>query len=130
NLGPLNLDLGFKPPTGVGLAVDGGGFKGGGFLRFEPELAQYSGSLELEFRDQLTVKAIGLLNTRLPNGQSGFSLLIVISSEFTPIQLGFGFKLNGVGGLLGLNRTAKIDRLASGLRDNTLNNILFPTNVI
>ena len=30
NLGPLNLDAGFKPPAGVGLTVDGGGFKGGG----------------------------------------------------------------------------------------------------
>jgi hypothetical protein len=130
NLGPLNLGAAFKPPAGVGLSVDGGGFKGGGFLRFEPELEQYSGMLELEFQDQLTVKSIGLLSTRLPNGQSGFSLLLVISSEFTPIQLGFGFKLNGVGGLLGLNRTVRIDRLASGLRDNTLNSILFPTDVI
>ena len=130
NLGLLGLSPHFKPPTGLGLSVDGGGFKGGGFLRFEPELEQYSGILELEFQDQLTVKAIGLLNTRLPNGQKGFSLLIVISSEFTPIQLGFGFKLNGVGGLLGLNRTVKTDRLVSGLRDNTLNSILFPTDVI
>ena len=32
NLGPLHLDVGFKPPNGVGLSIDGGGFKGGGFL--------------------------------------------------------------------------------------------------
>jgi hypothetical protein len=130
NLGPLDLAAAFKPPTGVGLSVDGGGFKGGGFLSFEPEQARYSGILELEFQDQLTVKAIGLLNTRLPNGQTGFSLLIVISSEFTPIQLGFGFRLNGVGGLLGLNRTVNTDRLVSGLRDNTLSSILFPTDIV
>ncbi|HET9768247.1 MAG TPA: DUF6603 domain-containing protein [Thermoanaerobaculia bacterium] len=130
NLGLLDLAADFKPPTGVGLAVDGGGFKGGGFLSFEPEQARYTGILELEFQDQLTVKAIGLLDTRLPNGQTGFSLLIVISSEFTPIQLGFGFKLDGVGGLLGLNRTVNTDRLVSGLRDNTLNSILFPTDVV
>jgi hypothetical protein len=130
NLGEANLAVDFKPPGGIGLSVDGGGFKGGGFLEFNPEDERYSGMLELEFQDQFTVKAIGLLNTRLPNGQKGFSLLIVISAEFTPIQLGFGFKLNGVGGLLGLNRTVKIDRLVNGLRDNTLNSILFPTDVI
>lgn len=130
NLGPLDLSFGFKPPTGVGLSIDGGGFKGGGFLDFEPEEARYSGMLELEFQDQFTLKAIGLLTTRLPNGQSGFSLLIVISSEFTPIQLGLGFKLNGVGGLLGLNRTINIEPLRTGLRDNTLSSILFPTDII
>ena len=32
NLGPLDLDVGFKPPNGVGLSLDGGGFSGGGFL--------------------------------------------------------------------------------------------------
>jgi hypothetical protein len=130
NVGPLNVGVDFKPPSGVGLSVDGGGFKGGGFLRFEPEQARYTGMLELEFQDQLTVKAIGLLNTRLPNGQAGFSLLIVISAEFTPIQFGFGFRLEGVGGLLGLNRTVNTDRLVSGLRDNTLGSILFPTDIV
>lgn len=128
--GDLKLDFGFKPPEAIGLVLDGGGFKGGGFLDFEPEEERYSGVLELEFQDQFTLKAFALLNTRLPNGQSGFSLLIVISSEFTPIQLGFGFKLNGVGGLLGLNRTVKIEPLRTGLRDNTLSSILFPTDII
>ncbi|HSK62181.1 MAG TPA: DUF6603 domain-containing protein, partial [Pyrinomonadaceae bacterium] len=131
NLGPVDLDLGFKPPTGLGLSIDGGGFKGGGFLDFEPEEGRYAGMLELEFQDQFTVKAIGLLTTRLPNNAGGgFSLLIMISSEFTPIQLGLGFKLNGVGGLLGLNRTINIEPLRTGLRENRLNSILFPTDII
>ena len=130
NLGPLDVHAGFKAPSGVGLTVDGGGFKGGGFLAFEPESARYSGMLELEFQDRFTVKAFGLVETRLPNAQPGFSLVIVISAEFTPVQLGFGFTLNGVGGLLGLHRTTNVDRLATGLRDQTLGNILFPTDII
>src|SRR5262249_55791431 len=120
NLGPVDLDIGFKPPSGLGLSIDGGGFKGGGFLDFEPEEERYSGMFELEFQNQFTLKAFGLLNTRLPNGQEGFSLLIVISSEFTPIQLGLGFKLNAVGGLLGHNRTIDIKPLRTGLPGNTL----------
>jgi hypothetical protein len=130
NLGVADLDIGFKPPTGIGLSIDGGGFKGGGFIGFEPEQALYSGMLELEFQDQFTLKAFALLNTRLPNGQSGFSLLIIISSEFTPIQLGLGFKLAGVGGLLGLNRTINIEPLRAGLRANTLSSVLFPTDIV
>ena len=130
NFGVFGLSPKFKPPTALGLSIDGGGFKGGGFLDFEPDEARYSGMLELEFQDQFTLKAFGLLNTRLPDGQSGFSLLIVISSEFTPIQLGLGFKLNGVGGLLGLNRTINIEPLRAGLRDNTLSSVLFPTDIV
>lgn len=130
NLGLAGLSPAFNPPSGVGLSVDGGGFKGGGFLDFEPERARYAGMLELEFQDRLSLKAIGLLTTRLPSGEDGFSLLIVISGEFTPVQLGFGFTLNGVGGLLGLNRTVKTERLRTGIRDNTLSNILFPSDIV
>ena len=45
----------------------------------------------------------------MPDGSHGFSLLIIITAEFGPgIQLGFGFTLIGVGGLLGLNRTMQL----------------------
>ena len=50
----------------------------------------------------------------MPDGSPGFSLLIVITAEFgTGIQLGFGFTLIGVGGLLGLNRTMRLARRSS-----------------
>jgi hypothetical protein len=84
NAGPFDVRAGFKPPSGLGLSIDGGGFKGGGFLKFEPEESRYSGHLELEFENRLTLKAFGLLTTKLPNGQPGFSLLILISAEFAP----------------------------------------------
>ena len=48
--------------------------------------------MELSFKF-LSLKAIGLLNTKFPDGRPGFSLLIIIAAEFTPIQLGFGFTL-------------------------------------
>ena len=47
-----------------------------------------------------------------------------------PIQLSYGFTLLGVGGLLGLNRTVELDALQVGVRDGTLNSILFPTDVV
>jgi hypothetical protein len=130
NLGPLDLSFAFKPPTGVGLSVDGGGFRGGGFLSFEPALGRYAGTLELDFQDELTLNAIGLVTTPLPDGSDGFSLLIVITAEFTPIKLGLGFTLNGVGGLLGLNRTTKVDVLSAGIKTNALASVLFPQNIL
>ena len=71
-------------------------------------------------RASCSVKAVGIINTKMPDGSPGFSLLILISAEFTPIQLSFGFTLNGVGGLIGLNRTIFVKALADGLRTNAI----------
>lgn len=130
NLGPVQFDLSFKSPNGIGLNIDGGGFKGGGFLDFDATNRRYSGALVLEYEDRISLNAIGIITTQLPDGSSGYSLLIVITSEFNPVQLGLGFTLNGVGGLLGLNRTADVERLRRGLRDKTLDSVLFPQNAI
>jgi len=130
NLGPLQLDPGLKPPSGVGLSISGGGFSGGGFLGIEPDKGQYSGTLELQFQDFINLKAVGILNTRMPDGSEGFSLLVIITAEFVPIQLGFGFTLNGVGGLLGVNRTVLYEPLRLGVRDGSLNSVLFPQDVV
>ena len=111
NLGPLDVAFGFKPPNGVGLSIDAGVVKGGGYLYFDFDAGEYAGALELTIADFLSLKAIGLITTRMPDGSQGFSLLIIITAEFGPgLQLGFGFTLIGVGGLLGLNRTMRAAR--------------------
>lgn len=130
NLGFANIDFAFSPPNGIGLSLDGGGFKGGGFLKINVDKGEYAGVLELEFQSLFSVKAIGILNTKLPDGSRGFSLIILITAEFPPIQLGFGFTLLGVGGLLGLNRTMVVERLAAGVKDGSLSYLLFPTDVV
>jgi hypothetical protein len=129
-LGNADLSLGFKPPSGVGLAIDAGGFSGGGFLFFDPDKGEYAGGLELEFQGVISVKALGLITTRMPDGSKGFSLLIIITAEFPPIQLSFGFTLLGVGGLLGLNRTVVYDVLRGGVQDDSLESVLFPQNIV
>ncbi len=125
NLGPVDLAAHFKPPNGIGVTVDAAAVRGGGYLFFDPQKEQYAGVLHLEF-EKLTFNAFGLLTTRLPDGSRGFSLLIIVqASGFTPIQLGFGFTLNGIGGLLGINRTVAVDVLRAGVRNRTLDSILF-----
>ena len=129
-LGPADLDIGFMPPDGVGLSLDTGGFKGGGFLRLDSERGEYAGALELDFHGLFSVKAVAIITTKTPDGSPGFSLLILIVSEFTPIQLSFGFTLNGVGGLLGLNRSINVNALVEGIRTNAIESILFPKDVV
>lgn len=131
NVGVAQIDLDFKPPTGVGLSIDAGIVKGGGYLYLDFDKGEYAGALELVFSGFLTVKAIGLITTRMPDGSDGFSLLIIISAEFgTPFQLGYGFTLNAVGGLLGLNRTMELELIANGVRTGAIESVMFPDDII
>lgn len=129
NLGPLDLAVGFEPPDGIGLSVDSGVVTGGGFLRFDPDEERYSGVVQLRAGD-VAVDAVGLLTTRLPDGGEGFSLLVLVAGEFTPIRLGLGFTLNGVGGLLGVNRSVKSGALGDAVRQGSLDSVLFPDDPV
>ena len=129
-LGDLDLDFAFKPPDGLGLVVDAGAVTGGGFLEIDAANGRYAGILQLELGDEISISAIGLLDTRLPGGAPGFSFLIIVAAEFPPIQLGFGFALAGVGGLAGINRTIVVDALQAGVRSHSVDNILFPEDPV
>lgn len=131
NLGPVDLVLQFKPPNGVGLAIDTGAVKGGGYLFFDHDREEYAGTLELVFSEWINLKAIGLITTKMPDGSKGFSLLVIITAEFgSGIQLGYGFTLLGVGGLLGLSRTVMIEALKEGIRTGAVESVMFPQNVV
>ena len=131
NLGPAQLDLSFLPPKGVGLSVNAGVVTGGGFLYIDKDRGEYAGALQLEIANFLSVAAIGLISTKMPDGTPGFSLLIILTADFgAGIQLSFGFTLLAVGGLLGLNRTVLFQPLLDGIRTNAVQSIMFPQDVI
>ena len=131
NLGPARLDVAFKPPTGAGLSLDLAIITGGGFLSVDAARGEYTGILQFKIAGFIDVTAIGLITTKNPDGTPGFSLLIVLTADFGPgIQLGFGFTLNAVGGILGLNRTMVFDALLQGVRTNAIASVMFPRDVI
>jgi hypothetical protein len=129
NLGPVQLDLKFKPPDGAGLEVDAGPIGGGGFMSFDDNQKQYAGILELLI-PELSLTVIGLVTTRMPDGSNGFSMLVIVAVELPPIQLGMGFTLNKIGGLLGVNRGMNTDALQAGLKTGALDSIQFPHDVV
>ncbi len=130
-LGSADFVMGFKPPNGVGVSINAGAVIGGGYLFFDFEKEEYAGVVELTIAGFISAKAIGLITTRMPDGSKGFSMLLIITVEFfPPYQLGYGFTLMAVGGLVGLNRTVLLDPLREGVRTGAVSSIMFPQDVI
>jgi hypothetical protein len=134
NLGPVDLrPPRFRPPNGLGIVIDAGPITGGGFLSLDYEKGRYAGILEISMFE-ISVTAIGLLDTKHEDGSDlpppGFSFMLIVAVEFSPIQLGYGFTLNGVGGLAGIHRTFNTEALQSGLRSGALDSIMFPEDPV
>ena len=128
NLGIADVALAFKPPSGVALVIDSAGVSGGGFLKFDEPNHQYAGVLQLQFTD-LALEAFGIITTQV-EGTAGYSLLALIDANFPPVALGWGFTLNGVGGLRAVNRAASVDALRAAVKADKLSAVLFPKNAI
>lgn len=130
NLGLFDVGFGFKPPNGIGISIDASVVKGGGYLYIDSDKGLYYGAAELTINELVSVKAIAIINTKLPDGSEGYSFLVLISAEFSPIQLGLGFTLSGVGGLVGVHRGMEIGSIAGAVMDDTLKNMLFPEDPV
>lgn len=129
SLGFMDLALGFKPPNGIGLLLDAGIVKGGGYLFIDQQRGEYAGALELKI-GPIGVKAIALLSTKMPDGSEGWSLLLMIYGQFPPIQLSWGFVLTGIGGMIGLQHSTSLDGLQASVASGVLDDILFPEDPV
>ena len=110
NAGPFDIDVGFMPPDGAGLVVDGAGVTGGGFLKHDDGKHEYSGVLQLQFIN-LALQAFGLITTQVAGG-AGYSLLALVDAEFPPVQLGWGFHARWRGRAAG-GASHRLDRRAA-----------------
>ncbi|WP_455243731.1 DUF6603 domain-containing protein, partial [Petrachloros mirabilis] len=131
NLGPINLESPqFHPPIGAGAFIETEAFTGEGYLRFEEDDKRYVGMLQIE-ASGYGVAATGLITTKMPDGSNGFSMLAIIAAEFNPgISLGAGFFLEGVGGLVGIHRSMLVDNIRQGIRDRSIDSILYPEDIV
>lgn len=124
---PSALETTIVTPRGIGLGLDLGAVSGGGNLSYDPDSGRYSGALKLEV-PPVALTAFGLLDTQSADGRDGWSLITFLSSEFSPIPIGFGFTLNGIGGLIGVNRGVDVDALFAAVRSGTARDIFAPAN--
>ncbi len=126
--------LDFVPPNGLGVAVNAAAISGGGFIGYDATSGEYTGALQLHLGLgplALDITALAMLDTKIPGYDGDWALLVILAVQFSPgIQLGFGFTLSGVGGILGINHTIDSDAIAAGLRTKALDAILFPPDPI
>ena len=128
NVGPAQVDLAFKAPSGLGIRIEASVVTGGGFVARDagpPE--RFSGALSLKLT-KISISAFGILE-RTASGRVSF--VIVIGIRFTPgIQIGWGISLTGVGGVVGINRRADADALRERLTSGAAGNVLFATDPV
>lgn len=99
----------------------GGGLPGGGSLVRLAGDGGYGGTLQLPL-GALQISATAVL--AMLGGQPSF--LAILGVEFLPpIQLSFGFSLDRVGGLIGINRRANTDALRAAVRTGAAGDVLF-----
>jgi hypothetical protein len=122
-----DVDSGFQPPRGVGVAIDAKGYvKGGGFLLFDPDRHEYAGLVELQLSGGVQVKAIGIITTA-----PELSFLVILTVEnIGPYHVGLGFNLIGIGGLVGFDRGVAMADLRAGIANRTLDRIMFPVDPV
>jgi hypothetical protein len=120
--GQSTFDIGPRLPDAAGVSLDAGVIKGGGYIYRKG--TEYGGILDLQLL-AIGITVICVVNT------DPFSLVVIISVRFLPkIELSFGFTLNGLGGILALERRVNTDALRQGIHDGTADTVLFPSNPI
>jgi hypothetical protein len=123
--------MGFRPPRGLGLSIDLPPVAGGGYLFFDADNQLYAGAVHLAFGKSFAINGVGVVQSFTgPDGSRAYSFVVVLGVEFTPIQVGFGFTLNGVGGLFGQNRGVSVPPLQEGIKTGALEAVLFPQNPV
>jgi len=112
--------IGVLPPNAVRSHVDAGPIVGDGGLTILSD--GVDGALALHLGP---VEVAALASLRQVGDQPSF--VAVMAAGFTPgIQLGFGFQLNRLGGVIGVNRGVDPSALAAKLRDGSAGEALFP----
>ena len=125
-----DFSLSFRTPEAIGLTVKSALINGGGFVSLNPAKQEYSGILDLTIGDTITVKAVAILNKRLPDGTPGFSLAVLITASGFSWPLVLGARITGLGGLIGIDRSLNMDALNARLKGGALNSLMFPPDPV
>lgn len=121
-------------PDAIGLRIQAGPITGGGFIQRGERTYKVGGQdiKRVEFGGVVQLKVLKLgISAIVVLAPDPFSLVLVIGVRFpTAIDLSMGFTLNGVGGILALNRGMDLDALQEGMKSHVLDKMLFPDDPV
>jgi hypothetical protein len=125
-LGPDGQGIAGGPPAGLSVTLEAGPVSGAGLFKLARH-GEYSGALTVRI-PPLSIGAFGVLG--LPEPGIPLSFLVVLGARFPlpGIQVGFGFAVSGVGGILGANRRVDRDALVAAVADGRVAQLMFPTD--
>jgi hypothetical protein len=127
-IGPVLDQLRTPLPSGIAIELTLPPVSGGGAVLRTGEDA-YAGVLDLSL-GFIRVQAVAVVD--LPRGDLPVSIVALLTATFPfpGIQLGFGFAIDAVGGLVGINRRVDSDQLRSLVADGNADRVLFPENAV
>ncbi|HET8861631.1 MAG TPA: DUF6603 domain-containing protein [Solirubrobacterales bacterium] len=118
-----------KPPlpNGIELELNLPPVRGGGAVFKTAD--GYAGVLDLDL-GVFGAQAFGIVG--LPTADRPTSILALLAANFPypGIQLGFGFAIDAVGGLVGINHRADVEQLRALVGDGHADRILFPEDAV
>ncbi|MCX5328979.1 DUF6603 domain-containing protein [Streptomyces sp. NBC_00140] len=137
---PIALSPGTRPgldssrlrelfPDGIGTELKVPPISGGGLVRRTPDQG-YGGLISIDL-GVLRLQAVALF--RPPDGNGApTSFMVLLAAQFPPpgVQLGLGFALDAVGGLVGVNRRVDITALQQLVGDGNADHVLFPDRAV
>lgn len=126
-----DLQADFIAPSGIGLRIDTKAVRGGGSLLLDRDRGEYAGVFEVTAtlgETDLTLQALVIYTTKVQGADS--ALLASLSVQGFRWDLGWGFALTGVGGMIGANHGVDLPALREGLRTGALEHVMFPDDPV
>ncbi|MEU2221617.1 DUF6603 domain-containing protein [Streptomyces sp. NPDC018347] len=127
----LGLDphrLGELFPDGVGTELTLPPVSGGGVVRRTDDTG-YAGLISVDL-SVLQVQAVALFRPPADGAPTSFLVLLAAAFPAPGVQLGLGFALDAVGGLVGVNRRVDVTALRQLVGDGNADRVLFPDHVV
>lgn len=115
-------------PEGIGTELSLPPVSGGGVVRRTADQG-YAGLISVDL-GVLKVQAMALFRPPLDGAPTSFLALLSASFPAPGIQLGLGFALDAVGGLVGINRSVEVTELQRLVSNGNADRILFPDNAV
>lgn len=129
--GDSDFKADFIAPDAIGLRGGCSTVKGGGMLVLDRDRGEYAGAFEVTValeKFELKLQAVVVYSTKVEGVDR--ALLASLSARGFRLNLGWGFALTGVGGMIGSNFGYDLQPLRDGLRTGVLDHVMFPDDPV